>query len=400
MEDYLRIACKSGHLGKIQNYISKQRGGNYSYLLVEACQVGDINIVNYLLELGDNNTIDVHYKGESSLYKAFHHKHYDIADLLLNLKQNRTPNVNADDGKLLYELCENNNKEGLRILLNACKNNNLNINLNARNGGPFEILCINGYDDMIQMLLKYKTYNNKNNLDVSINQLKGLKEACKNNHVNTIKTVCKNVKLSSDSLLELRKIARDKNYRELSGFLTSTQGHESFPKERTDSNRKTMDKDDIKKRNKRSQRRPSENKRMAPREKDEMYEFEKELYGHSDRNTYHDDRYSRDKYNKDRYNKDNHRSDKRKQNKRPTRRVTKDEYDAMDSIEKELYDRSSKSKNHDEDRDEIGMLESELYGRSSKSRTTGDEIFDNFEKMYKEAFEEENKPNMACPKRT
>lgn len=68
MEDYLKLACKSGNLDRIQNYINKQRGpANYNSLFVEACKLDKPDIINYLLSLEDPKFIDIHFNNSQGL---------------------------------------------------------------------------------------------------------------------------------------------------------------------------------------------------------------------------------------------------------------------------------------------------------------------------------------------
>lgn len=166
-------------INKIEKYrYSSMPQENINKLFLEACDYGNLELVDFFLTGKGIENAQIEYKGYECLFKACYKKNLNILDFLLTSKKlEKHPSIDINNGNLLNIAFENHDIDTIDYLLDFRKTKRIDIN--KRGEVIFKSLMsnFNKNKEMIQLLLiKYNLPKTQNIIDYLDEKNRGIEE--------------------------------------------------------------------------------------------------------------------------------------------------------------------------------------------------------------------------------
>ena len=166
-------------INKIEKYrYASMPQENINKLFLEACQSGNLELVDFFLTGNGIKNAQIEYKKYDCIFKACYGKHLNVLDYLLTSKKlEKHPSIDINNGNLLNIAFENHDINTIDYLLDFSKSKR--IDLDKRGESIFKSLMGNftRNKDMIQLLvIKYNIKKTQNIIDYLDEKNRGIEE--------------------------------------------------------------------------------------------------------------------------------------------------------------------------------------------------------------------------------
>lgn len=180
--DTNNLMCK--YLSK--KYIDIDIHANNEYAFQLSCQNGDLDLAQYLVDLGQksNSLINIHEDNELAFRWSCQNGHLNIAEWLINLgqKSNSPINIHVADENPFRFSCKNGHLHIAQWLIDLGRKSNLLIDIHADDELAFRWSCENGHLHIAKWLIELGKKSNSL-INIHMHNDYAFHWSCKNGHL-------------------------------------------------------------------------------------------------------------------------------------------------------------------------------------------------------------------------